>query len=215
MAVPILYSQQDCPYSLRARLLVLFTGLTVELREVNPVRPPSNVPRVPLLQLPSGKVLNGSRPIMRWLLALRPDARLWPHGRLRQRSIEQLIDINDGVFAAALWCHRADPAQLAAAGPGADVSMYLAQLEARVARTGWLTGRDQTLADLAIAPFLHHFAAVDRAWFQASPYRALRAWLDAYAQQPFWQQAVAPVPVWLPGSEPRLLALPEVAAARH
>ena len=85
-SLPLLYSFRRCPYAMRARLGILFAGLTVELREVMLKSKPAQMlaisPKgtVPVLQLPAevgaeALVIEESREIMEW--ALRQND---PHG---------------------------------------------------------------------------------------------------------------------------------------
>jgi glutathione S-transferase len=220
MAIPVLYSNAGCPHSLRARLGLLYAGLRTELREVDPAAPPLVLPAVPLLQLPSGKLLDRSIDILRWSINRRPELALWPESRVRQQSIDNLIQAADGPFAEALRNYR-DAARLLVRTPRdyrMEAEIFLAQLEARVARTGHLVGHDESLADVAILPFVHQFAEVDRDWFDGSPYLALRAWLNRYRESSLWQQALADFPRWQPGAEPLYLdsrGPPPLAAAEE
>ena len=137
----------------------------------------------------------------------RPELGLWPDSRVRQQSIDNLILANDGPFAHALSNYR-NTYRLAVRSPRdyrIEAEIFMAQLEARLARTGHLVGDSESLADIAILPFIHDFAEVDRTWFDSSPYLALRSWLNRYRNNPLWQQALQPVPRWQAGAEPRYL----------
>jgi glutathione S-transferase len=205
MAIPILYSQPDSPHALRARLALLHVGLRCELREVDPAAPPLPLPALPLLQLPSGRLLTHSIDILRWAAEWRPELGLWPESRVRRQAIDNLIQAVDGPFAEALDNYRQATSRGLVRTPRelrGDGEVFLAQLEARIARTGFLVGGSETLADLAVLPFVHHFAEVDRAWFDGSPYLALRSWLARHCQQPWWPQALARHPFWHPGADP-------------
>jgi glutathione S-transferase len=206
-AVCVLYSNFSDPHSMRARFALLLAGIHCELREVDPVNPPIAVSSVPLLQLPSGKLIDDSFVIAQWASARRPQLELWPSVRVRQQSIENLMRIIDGPFANA--CHLYDQATAArlssAAHRRSDAEIFLAQLEARLARKPFLVGDEETLADIAALPFIHWFAEIDRIWFDVSPYRQLRAWLASYRDNPDWQQALRCSPRWRPNAQPVFL----------
>jgi glutathione S-transferase len=224
-AVSVLYSDGTEPHSLRARLLLLVAGLHCEVREVDRNALPPAVDSVPLLQLPSGRLLDDSFAIAQWAATHRPGLELWPRVRVRQQSIENLLRIIDGPFAAALGGYRQAMAQQraggampVAAGPDAvawrfEAEIFLAQLEARLARMSYLVGDVETLADLAVLPFIHCFAAADRTWFDVAPYRQLRAWLVRYREHASWQQALRTIPRWRVGAQPTYLHLPEARPA--
>ena len=208
MVVPVLYSSSLCAHSLRARLALLYARLRVEIREIDPDNQLPAVPSLPLLQLP-GRLLDNSVDIMRWAIGRRPELGLWPDSHVRQQSIDNLINAIDGPFHSA--CLRYLNAarrlhhsriQLLETNYRAEAEIFLAQLEARIARMGFLVGNEETLADIAVLPFVHIFAEVDRDWFDGSPYLALRQWLERYRSHTLWQQCLEPVPLWQPGDEP-------------
>lgn len=213
-AVSVLYGDSSDPHSLRAKLALLTVGVHCELREVTAAALPPEVDAVPLLQLPSGKLLDDSFAIAQWACTHRPQLELWPRVRVRQQSIENLVRIVDGPFAAALRGYRLAKAGRRPAGAeplvdGRDAAawrfeaeIYLAQLEARLARVAYLVGDSETLADLALLPFIHCFAEADRTWFDVSPYRQLRAWMLRYRDSACWQQTLRVAPRWRAGAQP-------------
>ncbi len=137
-----------------------------------------------------------------------------PESRVRQQSIENLIATTDGPFADA--CARYQ--QASALSPRHreqcrnEAEIFLAQLEARIARMGYLVGAEESLADIAILPFIHSFAEVDRDWFDCSPYLALRIWLERYQNRALWQQCLEPIPLWSPGNEPFYLVANDIGS---
>ena len=92
--LPILYSFRRCPYAIRARLALLQSGISVELREVVLRDRPQHMldisPKgtVPVLLLPDGVVLEESLDIMLWAL---DDASVLGDWK-------RLVDENDGAF---------------------------------------------------------------------------------------------------------------------
>lgn len=208
MVVPVLYSSSHCAHSLRARLALLYARLRVEIREIDPDNQLPAVTSLPLLQLP-GRLIDNSADIMRWAISRRPELALWPESRVRQQSIDNLIDAIDGPFQSASLRYlnaalriNGSRLQLLETNYRAEAEIFLAQLEARIARMGFLVGSEETLADIAVLPFVHIFAEVDRNWFDGSPYLALRQWLERYRHQALWQQCLEPIPLWQPGNEP-------------
>lgn len=203
-AVCVLYSNFSDPHSMRARFALSIAGIHCELREVDPANPPIAVTRVPLLQLPSGKLIDDSFAIAQWASARKPQLGLWPAVRVRQQSIENLVNIIDGPFASAcyLYAQSAAARQPAVISRRRDAEIFLAQLEARLARKPFLVGDEETLADIAVLPFIHWFAEIDRTWFDISPYRQLRAWLASYRENPEWQQTLRCSPRWRPDAVP-------------
>ncbi len=80
--MPILYSFRRCPFAIRARMALVYSGIQVELREVKLSAMPDSMlqlsPRatVPVLALKDGQVLDESLDIMRWSLS-QSDPQRW------------------------------------------------------------------------------------------------------------------------------------------
>ena len=204
-APPILYSFRRCPYAIRARLALKAAGIAVELREVVLRAKPAALiaasakATVPVLQLSDGTVVDESFAIMHWALA-RHDPMGWVRAD-EQREVQALVDLNDGPFKQAL--DRCKYAQDAAA---LDTAIELLQpLNARLARHRFLLRDTPSLADIALLPFVRQFAAIDRAWFDAAPWPALRAWLDGLVATPLFESVMPKFAPWQPGDAPIVL----------
>ena len=52
------------------------------------------------------------------------------------------------------------------------------RLEALLETRAFLAAAHQSLADVAVMPFVRQFAHVDREWFAAAPYPRLQRWLQ-------------------------------------
>ena len=191
-ALPVLYSFRRCPYAMRARLALAVSGLKYELREVSLKSKPAEMlaasPKgtVPVLVLPSGKVIDESLDIMRWALGQND-----PEGWLNQGSPDEILSLitsNDGDFKHALDRYKypnryplesgGDVTAFAIA-QRAEAAKWLETLEARLSQ-GWLLGSQASLADMAILPFVRQFAHTDEAWFAAQPWSMLRDWLARF-----------------------------------
>ena len=102
----ILYSFRRCPYAMRARMAIAVSGVSVELREVvlrdKPAEMLAASPKgtVPVLLLFSGKVIDESLDIMRWMLG-QNDPQNW-----LTEGGDALIAENDGRFKTALDAYK-------------------------------------------------------------------------------------------------------------
>ena len=100
--LPILYSFRRCPYAIRARMAVKYSGITVQLREIVLRNKPeamlqcSSKGTVPVLVLSDGVVIDESRDVMSWALAINDPEQWLPE----QHSvlINSLLDSNDFEF---------------------------------------------------------------------------------------------------------------------
>ncbi|MEY8880918.1 glutathione S-transferase [Donghicola sp. XS_ASV15] len=203
--LPILYSFRRCPYAMRARLGLLSAGVRVELREVvlrdKPAAFLDTSPSgtVPALRI-GAEVIDESLDIMVWALRQRD-----PAGLLEMPSEGwDLIAVNDGPFKSAL-----DHTKYTTRYPQHDPEVerakavaHLMDLERRLAAGHWLFGKQETLADLAILPFVRQFAYIDRPWFDAQPWPHLIGWLDRFLQSDAFARVMPKYSQWHEGDTP-------------
>lgn len=218
MVLPILYSFRRCPYAIRARWALRYAGVRVALREVvlrdkpEALRAASPKATVPVLQLPSGVVLDESLQIMEWALAQND-----PDGWATTGDVEQgraLITRNDGPFKQLLdrykypnrelAPHEAKDRQRVLAAQTAyraeAMTLHLAPLEQRLQASPYLLADRVALCDIALVPFVRQFAHVDWPWFsEASQLPALRRWMQQLLDTPLFEQLMNGVPPWQPG----------------
>ena len=211
MVASILYTEPASPDSLRALLALTLCRIRCELREIDPQNPPDDFRMVsmrsslPLLVQSNGNVVERSHDLLYWAVETQDPAGLWPDNVIRQQSIRNLIQTHDASLALTLreYPSALDGHKLAAARMEAEV--FLAQLEARLSRNERLVGEKTTLADIAIFPFVHRLAQIDRNWFNMSPYRNIRRWIKLYAVDACVVQCMAPRPFWSHDASPRVI----------
>ncbi|WP_440109236.1 glutathione S-transferase [Acidovorax sp. BL-A-41-H1] len=207
-ALPVLYSFRRCPYAMRARLALAVSGQACELREVVLRNKPAALlqasPKgtVPVLVLTDGQVLDQSLDIMRWALA-RHDPQAWlapSHGTVVEMLA--LIATCDGSFKQALdRCKY--PSRYPDADPAvsrAEAMLWLQGLEDRLQSLPFLFGDHAALADMAIAPFVRQFAAIDAEWWQAQPWPRVQAWLAQWQNGALLASVMDKLPAWAEGT---------------
>ena len=207
-ALPVLYSFRRCPYAIRARLALKAAGVAVVLREVALRDKPAALleisPKatVPVLRLADGRVLAQSLDIMRWALSLN-DPLDWMRDD-EQDEVRAWTTLNDGAFKQALDRYKyapRHPERPAQAWRDDGVALMLAPLAARVSARGFLLRDSPSLADIALAPFVRQFAAVDPAWWADAPLAPLRPWLHALTASPLFDSVMVRQPAWRPGDD--------------
>lgn len=209
---PVLYSFRRCPYAMRARLALLASGQVCELREVVLARKPAALLEasakgtVPVLVLPDGQVVAQSLDIVLWALR-RNDPRHWlPASDVALTEAIQLVAQCDGEFKFHLDRYKY-PNRFDQDGTtlhreqGAE---FLKQLNLRLTAHRHLLGESESLADVAIVPFVRQFAHTDPAWFASQPWPALVSWLGTFENSPIYQQVMTKYPPWQPGQPPVL-----------
>lgn len=178
----VLYSFRRCPYAMRARMALRYSGVPLSIVEVSLKAKPAEMlaasPKgtVPVLVCADGSVIEQSLDIMHWALA-RHDPDNW-----LQPGCAALIEENDTRFKVLL-----DRYKYAIRYPEHPMEYYRAQgaeflqrLEDVLARSAYLAGPALSMADVALAPFVRQFAHVDRDWFEQAPYPRLNAWLERF-----------------------------------
>jgi glutathione S-transferase len=200
---------------MRARLALLTSGMTCQIREVKLSAKPAAMlavsPKgtVPVLVLPDGAVVDESIAIMHWALRQHD-----PAGWL-DRDDPALIAAFDGAFKLHLdrykypGRHTSDPGEHRAAG-----LQMLATLEARLQAQANLCGDAMGLADAAIFPFVRQFAGVDRVWFDALPFPGVQQWLACRLTSSLFAAAMQRHAPWNAGDAPiQFPALPIAAVS--
>jgi glutathione S-transferase len=206
--LPRLYSFRRCPYAIRARLAIQASGTEVELREILLRDKPAQMLEisakgtVPVLELVDGAVIDESRQIIDWALAQHDPADWALTGlpTLREQA-DQLIDRNDGEFKELL-----DRYKYAVRFPEHPAEYYrdaamqiLDDLDQRLADSGFLLAGRETVADIALYPFVRQFAFVDKPWFDCQPVPALQRWLAAFLNAESFSRVMTKLPPWVAG----------------
>ncbi|MDP7537161.1 MAG: glutathione S-transferase [Methylococcales bacterium] len=207
---PVLYSFRRCPYAIRARLAIHYSGFNVVLREVVlGHKPPSLLncsPKgtVPVLILPNGQVLDESYDIMLFALQYHdPDHWLEPLDPIKRSEAEALIAHNDGEFK--FWLDRYKYSDRYPDYPvefyRTQGALFLARLENKLSGHAYLLGDRAGLADMAVFPFIRQFAQVDRVWFDQSSYSLVGAWLDRLLESPLFLAVMTRYVPWDEGAD--------------
>lgn len=226
MTFPILYSLQNCPYAMRARLAILLAQQTVELRAIVLQNKPAEFlaisPKgsVPVLILEnddtwnneSGNsknesskcVIDESLDIMLWALKLNdPENLLYSQDADTLPEMLQLITQNDQQFIPNL-----EQYQCAKRYHGNDeedcrlrCECFILQLESRLAQHEFLMGATPSLPDYALLPFVRKFSRVNRQLFLQGPYPFCIRWLNYHLQSRLFSKAMHNYPLWLDNDE--------------
>ena len=222
MRYPILYSLQNCPYAIRARLGLFLAKQMFRLRVVDL----KNIPKemlaasakatVPVLVLEAPEsessddlnVIDESLDIMYWALSQHdPQNLLYADDLSAKQEIKRLINQNDNEFIANLENYKYskrhhDFAQLHYRN---ECEGFVGHIEQRLTQNDFFMGDRPSIADYAILPFIRQFARVDRKWYLQAPYPNLRRWLDHQLQQPLFTKVMAKFPQWITQHEEFLI----------
>lgn len=208
--LPVLYSFRRCPYAMRARMALQYSGVKVELREVLLNDKPDDMLRlankvtVPILELADGRVIDESWDIMIWATR-QNDPDLWlGSGQSNLFKSEVLIEMNDYSFKTDLDHYKyADRyPQYPAEYYRSQGEEFLQDLEQALSQSKYLLGGSLSIADIGIFPFIRQFAFVDKAWFDQAPYPGLQSWLQELLESSLFESIMLKLPVWKQGDQP-------------
>jgi len=192
---PLLFSFRRCPFAIRARLAIKVSGVEVDTHEVSLRAKPKEMlecsPKgtVPVLKFADGRVLEQSLDIMQWALSLNDPEHWLDHDQAILAEVMSLIKKNDESFKPALdlYKYAVRFPEHSEAYYREQAEPFLAELNTRLSRDGYLLGERYTLADMAIFPFIRQFSNVNPDWFYASHYHHLIAWLDRLISSELFQ----------------------------
>jgi len=185
-----LYSFRRCPYAMRARMALRYSGVAVDIVEVSLKAKPaemlalSSKGTVPVLSV-DGQVIDESLAIMHWALAQNdPQDWLLKDDPVGQQLIAGLIEENDQTFKVHLnrykYAERYPEQPMTVYRAGGEE--FLRRLDELLEGRDYLLAEHPSLADVALMPFVRQFAHVDREWFGQTPYRRLQSWLQRFLE---------------------------------
>lgn len=194
-----LYSFRRCPYAMRARMALHYSGVAVQIVEVSLKAKPAEMlalsgkGTVPVLSV-DGRVIDESLDIMRWALAQNdPQDWLLKDDPQAQQHSAALIEENDQVFKVHL--NRYKYAERYPEQPMAfyrsEGEVFLHKLDELLEGRDYLLADHPSLADIALMPFVRQFAHVDREWFGQTPYVRLQAWLQRFIDSDLFTSVMA------------------------
>ncbi|MEY3848172.1 MAG: hypothetical protein RL615_1162 [Pseudomonadota bacterium] len=197
-----LYSYRRCPYAMRARMALAYSGIAVEIREISLREKPASLlaisPKgtVPVLQN-DDLVIEQSYEIMKWALK-QSDPDCWLTAET-EAVIDAWVAKNDGPFKKLLdqykYPDRHPDISLEETLTQATAS-FLGPINEQLTKSTYLLGSKVSLADIAIFPFVRQFAMVDPDWIDQSGLKLLKQWLNEHLESPLFLSVMQKYPTW-------------------
>ena len=75
--------------------------------------------------------------------------------------------------------------------------VFIQELENRLHQGPFLMSAQESLADIALIPFIRQFAKVERQWYLQAPYPRVRQWLNYYLQSAMFTKVMAKHEFWV------------------
>lgn len=221
MGLPVLYSFRRCPYAIRARMALQYSGVTCELREIELKNKPQAMlevsPKgtVPVLVLGDGQIIDESLNVMYW--ALEQNSRFEKKEQQKDQPCwlstdttiyQALIAENDGAFKYYLDRYKyADRyPEYPKTHYRQQAEKFLQKLEFCLLSRDYLSAESVKFVDIAIFPFIRQFAFVDKNWFDNTSYVNLRNWLGRLLQSELFIVVMQKYKPWHSDAYPVLFA---------
>ena len=211
--LPILYSLQNCPYAMRARLAILLAQQTVQIRAITMKDKPEEMlqasPKgtVPVLVIDNNgttQVIDESLDVMLWALNCNdPENLLYKHEPDALPKMLKVIEKNDKEFKPNLEKYKrakrfhGDDEETCRL----ECETFVQGLEQRLSQHEFLMGETPSLLDYALLPFIRQFSRVNKAVFAQQQYNNLRRWLSYHLQSRLFSRAMFKYPLWLDNHE--------------
>ena len=203
MTLPILYSFRRCPYAMRARMALILASKKCELREILLKNKPEEMLKisskgtVPVLQF-QDRVLDESLDIISW--AMEPHA---PSVHIYSEAEEllslKLIQLFDSNFKHHLDRYKyssrydVDPKE-----HQQECKIILENLEAEINPSPWIFGKQISLLDISILPFIRQCKIANPNWFFAQNFPKLIDLLNYFENSKLFDQAMQKYELWDP-----------------
>ena len=194
---------------MRARMVLLHSKIQCEIREIKLSNKPKEMlaisPKgtVPVLILENGDILDESLGVMLWAIEQGNLRNLFNSGK---KEMLDLIKINDGEFKDAI--DRYKYSSLYPEKPMIEYrkmgELFLEKIESYLERNKFIFGKNISLADLAIFPFIRQFCRVDIDWFNSSLFKKIKEWTLFFEGSENFIDIMRKIKPWTTGDKPTL-----------
>ena len=201
--IPILYSFRRCPYAMRARMALILASKECELREILLKDKPDEMLKVsskgtvPVLQFPD-KVLDESLVIISWAIES-PVPNVYIYNAEEELSSRELIQLFDSKFKYHLDRYKyssrygVDPLE-----HREECKVILENLEVKIHPNPWIFGKQVSVLDISILPFIRQYKIANPDWFFAQNFTKVIALLNYFEKSDLFAQAMQKFELWDP-----------------
>lgn len=201
--IPILYSFRRCPYAMRARMALILASKECELREILLKNKPdemleiSSKGTVPVMQF-ADKVLDESLDIISWAMES-PVSNVYIYTGTEELLSEELIKLFDSKFKYHLDRYKyssrygVDPKN-----HQDECKIILDDLEDKINSKPWIFGKEVSLLDISILPFIRQCKIANPDWFFAQSFIKVIDLLNYFENSDLFTQAMQKYDLWDP-----------------
>ena len=190
---------------MRARLAIYVSNIKVQLREILLRK------KAPEFLLASAK---GTVPVLvtqKEVIEESLDIMVWS---LKQEDPEHWLNMptegynwisrNDGPFKKAL-----DHTKYSTRFPDLDAKLerakaleFLTDLNLQIGNSKWMFGKNCSLADMALLPFIRQFSNIDSHWFYSQNLPNVQKWLNYFLETNHFLQIMKKYSIWTSNNPP-------------
>lgn len=202
----VLWSFRRCPYAMRGRMGLKASGLDYEHREIILRDKPQEMldasPKgtVPVYIKEDGAVIEESLDLLNWALN-QNDPLGWLDCDIEKARA--LIEANDTDFKHHLDRYKYASRYEDTAKRGdtnlshrLEAEKHIQNLEVLLNDGPYLLGDKQSIADIAIFPFMRQFSNVEPDWWASAPYPKTRDWLIRHIESDLFKSVMTKFPLW-------------------
>lgn len=207
--MPILYSFRRCPYAIRARMALLYSGIEYEHREVDLKAKPNSLHKysskatVPVFITEDNQVIDESLEIIDYALGENDPEGLLNLDKKEAALANSLIELYSNNFMRLLGRYKyfeRYPEQSQQEYLEMIKGNFLDDLEERLSvpesPLPYIMSK-KSKADIALIPLIRQFAFVDKEYFYNSSYKNIINWLDSFIKtEEFEKKIMAKLPIW-------------------
>ncbi len=208
----ILYSFRRCPFAIRARWMIALCGISIIIREIDLKNKPEELleisPKgtVPVLLTSNQEIIQESIEIMNWAINNAKTNRnlIDKLSTDNCQEVKEYILTNDTRFKFHLdrykYTNRYE--EVDAEYHRTQAKKILVKLSNQIDAnssnsTGWLLGKEESLADLAIWPFVRQYRITNPKYFDEDlELTHLKKWLFRYLNNPLFLYVMQKYSLW-------------------
>ena len=201
---PTLYSFRRCPYAMRARLALRLCKIECIIREISLKAKNTEFLRVspkatvPVLVLPNGEVLEESLDIIYWSLEQNDPSKLKANNQLGRKT-SKLIELFDTEFKFHLDRYKySSRYNIQNSQVHRDKAReILVQINTMLKGKNYIGGKNISLLDISILPFVRQFRIADMKWFDNNlGLDNVNKWLNIFLNSDLLASIMTKYKVW-------------------
>ena len=203
MTLPVLYSFRRCPYAMRARMALILTSHTCELREILLTDKPDSMleisPKgtVPVLQL-EDRIIDESMDVIKWALKSGSE-KMHILSEDEEAMSDSLIQLFDSKFKYHLDRYKYSSRYQSLKEEHQEKCLeILNNLEQKIFNQPWIFGKLVSLLDISILPFIRQCKIANPAWFKSQKFKRVISLLEHFESSELFNKAMEEFELWDP-----------------